>query len=153
WLSSEKRPLLWIDSAAKIREQLPNSKFLLCGVGSMQPEIEARIVRLGLTDNVRLLGARNDIQTIFMAADLVMQSSLQEGTPNTLIEAQAMGIPVVTTPAFGAAEAVAHGTTGIVVRDESAMGIAKAALTLLSDPMISATVRDIGPKFIEGRFG
>ena len=152
-LSSEKRPLLWIDAAARIRQRIPNCIFLLCGIGPMRSEIEARAAQHGLTSHLRLLGSRTDIATIFSAADLVMQSSLQEGTPNSLIEAQAMGIPVVTTSAFGAAEAVQDGVTGLVVRQETASGMAAAAASILNDTSFVARARVEGPRFVDVRFG
>ena len=152
-LSSEKRPLLWIDAAARIRQRIPNCIFLLCGIGPMRSEIEARAAQHGLTPHLRLLGSRTDIATIFSAADLVMQSSLQEGTPNSLIEAQAMGIPVVTTSAFGAAEAVQDGVTGLVVRQETASGMAAAAASILNDTSFVARARVEGPRFVDVRFG
>jgi glycosyltransferase involved in cell wall biosynthesis len=152
-LSDEKQPTLWLDTAARVKAQLPDAIFLHCGIGPLQPEVEARARRLGLTDSLKLLGARKDIQTIFAAADLVLHTSLLEGTPNTLIEAQAMGIPVVTTPARGAAEAVEHGVTGLVVRNETASALAGAVVDILSDPAAVARAREAGPSFVKARFG
>src|SRR5215472_4559621 len=152
-LSGEKRPLLWIDAAAQIKELMPDCHFLLCGVGPMQRKVEARAARHDLTSHLTLLGTRSDIATIFSASDLVMQSSLQEGTPNVLLEAQAMGVPVVTLPAFGAAEAVENGVTGLVVHDETASGLAQAAVSILRDAGFPARVRKEGPRFVEERFG
>ena len=152
-LSGEKRPLLWIDAAARIKERIPDCHFVLCGVGPLQREVEARAARHGLASHLRLLGTRRDIATIFSAADLVMQTSLQEGTPNVLLEAQAMGVPVVTPPAFGAAEAVQDGVTGLVVRNETASELAQAAFSILSDASFAARVREEGPRFVEERFG
>jgi glycosyltransferase involved in cell wall biosynthesis/SAM-dependent methyltransferase len=152
-LSSEKRPLLWVDAAAVIRKRLPDTIFLLCGTGNMDAEVQARIRQRGLEKHVTLLGTRSDIQTIFAAANVVVQTSLQEGTPNTLIEAQAMGIPVVTTPAFGAAEAVRDSVTGYVVRKETAEAIGAAVITVLTDQTFGHDAREAGPRFIEERFG
>jgi glycosyltransferase involved in cell wall biosynthesis/SAM-dependent methyltransferase len=152
-LSAEKRPMLWIATAAKIKARMPNAVFLLCGIGPMDAEVRSAAASLGLGDSIQYLGVRNDIQTIFAASDLVLQTSLQEGTPNTLIEAQAMGIPVVTTAAFGAAEAVEHGVTGLVVRDETATSLADAVASILGDTRLRASAREAGPKFIEARFG
>lgn len=64
-----------------------------------------------------------------------------------------MGIPVVTTAAFGAVEAVEHDLTGLVVRNETAGGLADAALSILEDPHFAASARTAGPQFIEARFG
>lgn len=152
-LSSEKRPLLWLEAAAKIKARVSDVVFLLCGIGPMDAQVRARATALGLDSCVRYLGVRDDIQTVFSAADLVLQTALQEGTPNTLIEAQAMGIPVVTTAAFGAAEAVHDRVTGLVVRDETAAGLAKAAVSILTDHGFAKSTREAGPKFVETRFG
>ncbi len=152
-LSREKRPLLWIDTAARIRARFPDAIFLLCGTGNMKADVEARAQKLSFDDSLRMLGARSDIQTIFAAADIVMQTSLWEGTPNTLIEAQAMGVPVVTTTAFGAVEAVEHGVTGIVVPRARAANLAAAAIAVLADAAFAMQARDAGPRFIERRFG
>ena len=152
-LSAEKRPLLWLDTAAKIKARVSNVLFLLCGIGNMEAEVRSKAAALGLDDRIQCLGVRNDIQTIFAAADLILQTALQEGTPNTLIEAQAMGIPVVTTAAFGAVEAVEHGVTGLIVRNETAAGLADAAVSILEDLRFGPFAREAGPKFIEARFG
>lgn len=152
-LSSEKRPLLWVDSAAQILRKVPNAHFLLCGIGAMSAEVAERVRALGLSDRLRMLGARADIQTVFAAADVVLQASLQEGTPNVLIEAQAHGLPVVTTSAFGAAEAVEDGVTGCVVRDETAAGLAQATVRVLDDRVFRCAVRAAGPRFVESHFG
>lgn len=152
-LSPEKRPLLWIDAAAEIRAVRRDAIFLVCGVG---PELEAmqrRARRRGIADAVQFLGARKDILAIYSAADLVLQTSAQEGTPNVLIEAQACGIPVVTTPAFGAAEAVHDGVTGFVVNARTARPIAQAALRVLDDQAFAARARSAGRPFVEARFG
>jgi glycosyltransferase involved in cell wall biosynthesis/2-polyprenyl-3-methyl-5-hydroxy-6-metoxy-1,4-benzoquinol methylase len=152
-LSAEKRPLLWIQTAAKIEARLSNVIFLLCGIGPMEAQVRSKVAALGLESCIRFLGVRKDIHTVFSSADLVLQTSLQEGTPNTLIEAQAMGIPVVTTAAFGAAETVDHGVTGLVVRDDTSTGLADAAVSILTDPAFGRSAQVAGPKFIEARFG
>ena len=152
-LSDEKRPILWVETAAEIADRYPGISFLLCGIGPAEQAVRERANTLGLSDRLQFLGARSDIQLIFAASDVVLQTSLQEGTPNTLIEAQAMGIPVVSTPAYGAAEAIEHGVTGIVVRDETATGLAQAVHKILSDKSFSENARVAGPKFINKLFG
>jgi glycosyltransferase involved in cell wall biosynthesis len=152
-LSAEKRPLLWLEAAAMIRQALPSTTFLLCGAGNMEEQVKARAVALGFGDSLRLLGARSDIFAVFSASDLVMQASLQEGTPNTLIEAQAMGLPVVTTRAFGAAEAVVDGKTGTVVRRDTPKTLADAAISILNDADLRTRALEDGPHWIEERFG
>ena len=64
--------------------------------------------------------------------DLFLLTSRLEGLPNALIEAQAMGIPVVTTSGGGSAEALAPGLTGVVVSDDSPAGVARTCLGVLA---------------------
>lgn len=151
--SSEKRPLLWIDAAGRIKAAKPDTIFLLCGVGPLVEAARARAVEVGLGDSIRFLGSRGDIAKILGASDVVMQTSLQEGTPNVLIEAQASGIPVVTPPAFGAAEAVETGVTGHVVHPCSAATLAQSVLSILDDAAFRLRAATAGPRFIEHRFG
>jgi glycosyltransferase involved in cell wall biosynthesis len=152
-LSAEKRPLLWIDAAARIKCQHPDAVFLLCGVGGLAEAIEARAKANGLDSSLRMLGERSDIAAIFAATDVVMHTSIQEGTPNTLIEAQGMGVPVVTTPAFGAAEAVEDGITGLIVHDSSAAALAGAVISILERADFRVAVSNAGPAWVRRRFG
>jgi hypothetical protein len=126
--------------------------FLLCGVGAMEEQVRLHAAEKGLDGRIEFLGARSDVRTILAASDLVLQTSLQEGTPNVLLEAQACGIPVVTTPAFGAAEAVEDGISGRVVAG-SAAALADAAVSILRDGSARIRARAVGPAFIEARFG
>jgi glycosyltransferase involved in cell wall biosynthesis len=151
-LSPEKQPLVWIDTAGFILQQCPDALFLLCGIGAMEEQVRRHAAAKGLDGRIQFLGARSDIRVILAASDLVLQTSLQEGTPNVLLEAQACGIPVVTTAAFGAAEAVEDGISGRVVTGSPA-ALAEAAVSILHDESARARTRTAGPRFIEGRFG
>jgi glycosyltransferase involved in cell wall biosynthesis len=151
-LSPEKQPLLWIDTAELILRQCADAVFLLCGIGPLEEQVRRRAAARGLEGRIRFLGARSDICTVLAASDLVLQTSLQEGTPNVLLEAQACGIPVVTTPAFGAAEAIEDGVSGRVVAG-SAPVLAEVAVSMLRDDSARARARTVGPRFIEARFG
>jgi hypothetical protein len=152
-LAPEKRPLLWVRVAQLVLNNRRNVTFVLCGTGSMQADVERYVSAHGLASRVRLLGVRSDAESILGSADLVMMASKHEGTPNVLIEAQAMGVPVVTTPAFGAAEAVDHGRTGKIVWQASPSALAQATLDLLEDEEFRRAVRNRGPELVEKRFG
>jgi glycosyltransferase involved in cell wall biosynthesis len=152
-LSPEKRPLLWIEAAAEVLKRQPSAQFLLFGDGPMRSRVELVAHRRGIADRVRICGITNDIRFAFAAADVVMLTSLQEGTPNVLIEAQAMGIPVITTPAFGAAEAVEDHGTGRVINTGSAAKIAAAVLDVVTNPGLRARMSSRGPRWIDEQFG
>jgi glycosyltransferase involved in cell wall biosynthesis len=87
------------------------------------------------------------------ACNLVLLTSVGEGTPNVLLEAQSLGLPVVTTDAGGAPEAVLDGITGYVVRKGGPDKIAEAVLRVMQDAEFCTAVRRHGPAFIEERYG
>jgi glycosyltransferase involved in cell wall biosynthesis/2-polyprenyl-3-methyl-5-hydroxy-6-metoxy-1,4-benzoquinol methylase len=152
-LSPEKRPLLWLKTAAALVRRVPNVEFLLLGTGPMQMQAQMYAYKLGIGDRVRFAGVAKDIRFAFAAADAVLLTSLQEGTPNVLIEAQAMGVPVVTTTAFGAAETVANGATGLVVPQASPSALADALGSILNTPEIAQRFSVAGPNWTAKRFG
>jgi glycosyltransferase involved in cell wall biosynthesis len=85
-------------------------------------------------------------------ADLFLLTSRVEGLPNTLIEAQAVGVPVVTTPAGGSAETLDPGRTGLVSPDYSILGIADTCMKLLDDDRLRARMAKAAPEFVRQHF-
>ena len=80
-------------------------------------EVERQIDELGLADRVRLIKPISDLGLVYAAFDVVLLTSMVEGLPNMLIEAQAAGCPVVTTDVGGTREAIFEGVTGILVKE------------------------------------
>jgi len=83
---------LLVSFALALRED-SNMILLLVGEGNLRGKLEIQVQTLGLGDNVRFLGQRNDVPDILQAADLFVLPSLFEGQPGTAIEAQAAGLP------------------------------------------------------------
>ena len=83
---------------------------------------------------VKQVGYRNDIKAIFAVSDIVVHPTCyMEGIPRVLIEAAAMGKPVVTTMAPGVAEVVEHGVNGVCIPPGDEMALAAAIESLLAD--------------------
>jgi glycosyltransferase involved in cell wall biosynthesis len=110
-----KRPLLWIDCAAAILAKCPDAHFVMVGKGPLLEAAMAHARALGLEDRITFTGATPDVGFWFSQMDVLLLLSRYEGLPNVLIEAQMCGVPVVTTPSGGSAEALAAGTTGSVL--------------------------------------
>jgi glycosyltransferase involved in cell wall biosynthesis len=91
-----------------------NAKLALVGTGPEQEKIAAEIRLRKLESVVKLVGLRHDIPQILAAADLFLLTSVSEGIPLTVIEAMAIGLPVVATAVGGVAEVVEDGVTGIL---------------------------------------
>lgn len=112
----------------------PRARFLLVGSGPLLPAVRAQIEILGLAGRVTVLGHRPDAERLYAALDLFVLSSLWEGLPYAVLEAQASGLPVVASDIPGCRELIADGVTGRLVelRDEEA--IAGSILDLLAAP-------------------
>jgi glycosyltransferase involved in cell wall biosynthesis len=151
--SPEKRPLLWLDTAAAILARRTDVIFALYGAGPMRAEIGGRIAALGLEQRVILPGLTGNPLAALGAMDVFLLTSEAEGTPNTVIEAQWAGRPIVACTAGGVAEAFLPGETGILVPRGDPEAIADAVLRLAADPAWRERIRSTGPDFVASRFG
>lgn len=110
--AKDKRPKLWIRFAQHHLAMHPQSRFILVGGGDMLSESIELAEELGISHRVLFVGASKDVGYWMNKIDVLVLLSRYEGLPNVLIEAQMMGIPVVTTPAGGATECFLDGLTG-----------------------------------------
>jgi glycosyltransferase involved in cell wall biosynthesis len=148
-----KRPRLWIEAAAVIAARAPDVVFVLAGDKFDGDDITAAIVKHGLQDRVHRLGVRTDVPSWLDLMDVLLLTSEVEGTPVVLLEAQALGRPVVATAAGGAAESFLPGETGVLLPAHSTPEqIADGVLRVLDDPGFAARARERGPPFVRQRF-
>jgi glycosyltransferase involved in cell wall biosynthesis len=150
--TEEKRPMLWLETAAEVHRQNAEVRFLVVGDGPMRQEFVDGIARLGLSGAVALAGYQKEVATAIAAMDIYLLTSRAEGLPNVLIEAQALGVPVVATRVGGAPETFADGLTGFAVQEGSAPALAKVILRLLESSALLETARTEAPRFVRERF-
>jgi glycosyltransferase involved in cell wall biosynthesis len=151
--NAEKRPLLWLDCAAAIAAQRPDTSFVIYGDGQLQKSMLDHARKLGIADRLHMPGITSDMVTALSLMDVLLLTSFGEGTPNVALEAQWLGTPVVATDAGGVAESVQPGETGIVCRSPDAEALAGTVVELLNDPEFREQAKQAGPAFIEKRFG
>jgi glycosyltransferase involved in cell wall biosynthesis len=120
-------------AAALVSEQAPITRFLVVGQGPLEHELERLHERLGLGDRVQLLGQRDDVPRVLAASDVFALSSRYEGLPVALMEALALGVPVVATRVGGIPEVVTDGVEGRLVPAEQHALLAGALVELLTD--------------------
>ncbi len=149
---AEKDPKLWVDMAKCVGAHRPDVHFVIFGVGPMRKTIEAIAREYGLSERMHLPGTIEEASTAFGLFDIFVLTSRHEGTPNVLIEASVLGVPVVTTEAGGAAETIMSGETGLVAERDPAK-LAAMVLSILADRSWSSRTRVRGPAFIKERFG
>lgn len=113
-LSEEKEPLTFVKVCHELMLKVPRAKFVLLGEGPLRVDIEAAIDRLGLQENFCLMGRRLDVPAFLALANVLLVTSRYEGTPNVVMEAQVIGLPVVGTRAGAIPDLVEDGYTGFL---------------------------------------
>jgi len=122
-----------LDAALEVVERLPQVRFVAVGQGPLEAEIRALHARLGLGDRLLLLGHRPDAVRVMAACDVFVLASLYEGLGVAVMEALALGLPVVATAVGGVPEVVEHGREGLLVPPGRPRELAAALVTLLTD--------------------
>jgi len=103
------------------------------GDGELRPRLEQQAHALGLDECTHFLGWQRELEPIYADLDLAVLSSLNEGTPLSLIEAMAAGLPVVATHVGGIPDLVTDGKTGLLVPPKDPIAMSRAMDTLLGD--------------------
>jgi glycosyltransferase involved in cell wall biosynthesis len=135
-LFPEKDHHTFLQAARLVADVRADVHFLIVGDGALQDAIQREIKELRLDGHVHLLGNRKDVLAVIRLMDVHVLTSVSEGFPNVLLEAAAVGTPVVTTAAGGAAEVVEEGVSGYVVPCGDSDALAKRVLALLDDPAL-----------------
>jgi glycosyltransferase involved in cell wall biosynthesis len=147
-----KRPRLWVEAAAIIARRAPDVVFVVVGADHRQT-FPALVTQEELRGRFHRPGVRQDVPTWLDLMDVVLLTSLNEGTPNVLIEAQALGRPVVATAVASTAETFLPGQTGILLpANPTPDAIADAVLRVLGDPGFANRAGELAPPFIRQRF-
>jgi glycosyltransferase involved in cell wall biosynthesis len=149
-MTEEKRPLVFAEVARAVCAARGEVSFALAGEGPLRDEVAAIAAPLGA--RFTLLGARRDAAAVLAAADLVLLASRAEGTPNVLLEAQMLGVPVVATRVGGVIDAVDDGRTGILCEPDDVDGLREAVLRVLGDDALRARLGAAGPAWIARHF-
>jgi len=152
-LAREKQPLLWVETAALVRQQIPEAYFILFGQGPMQKDVEAMSRSRKIADRLVLAGVTDQILSGMSMMDIFMLTSFGEGLPNVVLEAQWVGTPVVATEAGGTGEAVDRGVTGWIVEQPTANALAAQICRLYDAHQTRFSVREAGPAFVRSHFG
>jgi glycosyltransferase involved in cell wall biosynthesis len=146
------------DQATILKAFQPVSKtfqdvdLLMVGDGELRNELVQLAKNLGLEDRVHFLGIRKDVPSILRAAKVFVLTSKSEGAPLTLLEAMAMGLPVVVTAVGGMPEIVRDGIDGLLAPREDANAIASALIRLLKNPTAASVMGASGAQRILEHF-
>ncbi len=133
-LEREKDIASLVSAMGIVQKTVPEVRCLVAGAGSEKAALEEQIERLNLSERVTLLGFRADATALMAAADVFVLPSLAEPFGLVLLEAMALGRPVVATQAGGPLEIVVDGETGFLVPPSSPEALANAMERLIAGP-------------------
>ncbi len=157
----EKKGYIYSINAMK-ELSLKNRKFLytIIGEGPLKKELIRLVDDLGLDRYVKFAGIVNQSELleyykrshIFLLPSTIAVSGEEEGTPTVLLEAQAMGLPVVSTCHSGIPEIVVHGKSGYLIQERDIEGISKYLNILIDDPDLRKKMGQYGRNFVKKNY-
>ena len=121
----------------------------LVGDGPLRTGLEALAAELGIADRCRFIGYTDDVAPFYAACDVIALSSANEGTPVTIIEALAAGVPVVSTDVGGVRDVVADGRSGLLVPAGDVTALGAAIERLARDPELRRTLGSSGREVVD----
>ena len=149
-ITSIKRPDRFLDVVAKVKADGAEVKFIVAGAGEQLQYCQERVTNEDLP--VTFLGWREDIEVVLAAADFVILTSDNEGTPLSLIQAGMVGIPVVATNVGSTNEIVLNGKTGLLT-DLSVDQLAITVTKLAENSDLRAQMGAAGQEYTLARYG
>jgi glycosyltransferase involved in cell wall biosynthesis len=151
-LSKQKGLGYLLDAAHEVIKREPRARFVLAGDGPMREELQQKASSLGLGERFVFLGYRCDMHRVISALDVYVLSSLWEGLPLALLEAMAMGKPIVATRVGGNPEIVQDGVNGFIVPSRDAKALADALYKTCCDDAFRAACRSRNRERFETQF-
>ncbi len=139
----------FVRAAALVAARRSDVDFVLIGGGELEAEVLGQIDAMGLASRTHALGWRRDLENIYPDLDVVALSSVNEGTPVTLIEAMSAGCAVAATEVGGVADVLDHGRLGELAEAGDARSLADAIERALRPTERATTHRSL----IAERFG
>lgn len=124
--------------AAQISNKMPNVKFVIVGDGYGDEMVKAkeRVAELGIEHSFFFTGHRTDLLEVYTSFDVFLMTSLTEGLPNTVLEAMALEVPVVSTEVAGVPELVINNETGFLSPIRDVNSLSEHVMSLLLDPVL-----------------
>jgi glycosyltransferase involved in cell wall biosynthesis len=133
-LAWEKGVDLFLEAAAEVLVEIPETTFKVVGDGPERAKLERLIDGLNIRESVNLLGRREDMTSVYASLDVMVSSSRKEGMPMAVLEGMASGLALVATAVGEVPTVVEDGRTGILVPPGDAGQLSAAIIELLHNP-------------------
>jgi len=150
--SNEKGQAYLIEAARSAIRKNDRLHFILFGDGLDLDMMRRKVDEAGISDHVLCPGFEANLACCLKSADILINPSLSEGLPNIVLEAMALGVPVVATAVGGVPELVTHDESGLLVAPRDSAGLADAILGLAGDPTKRAALAQRGLEVVTRSF-
>jgi glycosyltransferase involved in cell wall biosynthesis len=139
-----------IRALAAVREALPAVQLKIAGIGPLAGELERLVEELGLSDRVVFLGRleRHQVVELYHNAHAMLNPSRVDNMPNSVLEALACGVPVISTNVGGVPYIVEDARTALLVPPDDVQGMAQAIRRLCTDDALRAQLRENGRRAV-----
>jgi glycosyltransferase involved in cell wall biosynthesis len=144
-----------VEALIRLLSDLPDTRLVIVGDGSLRAEHEALAVQCGVADRVLITGyvTPADVHAYLTQADAFVLNSTYEGLPHVVLEAMAASTPVIATDVGGTSEVVLHDRTGLLIPPNDPAALRAAVVRLWSDPALgerlaAAAAVDLADRFI-----
>lgn len=151
-LYSVKGHTYLLRACAVVARVFPDFVLLVAGRGDQLGALEEEARSLGILGNIRFLGFRDDVPCLLQAMDVFVLPSVSEGLPLSILEAMALGKPVVASNVGGIPEVVKDGITGYLVPPKDPEPLAEKILLLLHHPQVAVYLGQSGRKRVHEAF-
>lgn len=141
-----------IDSIPYVNEEFKNIKLLIIGEGSIVARLHEQAKEKKVYDSIIFTGRRRDIPDILSCIDVFVMPSIAEGLPNALLEAMAMGKPIVATEVGGIPEVMKNGVNGLLVPPRDPSALATAMKGLIGNDRLAAQMGDAARDLVLDKF-
>jgi glycosyltransferase involved in cell wall biosynthesis len=130
----------------------PKVRFFIIGRGELMSELQALATSLRINRALTFTGFRNDVGAFYNIADLFVMSSVQEGLGTAILDALALGKPVVAANSGGIPEIIKDGETGCLVAAGDPQALAKGIIQMLTNVDQASAMARRGQDYVKAKF-
>jgi glycosyltransferase involved in cell wall biosynthesis len=151
-LETIKGHIYFLGAAQRVLAVRPNTEFLVAGVGPEEENLRRLARELGIHHNVTFVSSLYDFTAALAAIDLFCLPSLRQGLGTIMLEAMALGRPVIASGVGGVYSVIQENQTGLVVPPSDSGRLAERILELLADPARARAIGEAGRRLVLEEF-
>ncbi len=151
-LVKEKNQETLLRAFALVQQKIPEAHLHMVGDGYLREYLQSLTDELGLSQHVTFHGASNNVKELLQGARIFALSSIDEGTPNAILEAMACGLPIVSTKVDGIAAMLVHAEHGYLVDVYQHETMANYILKILETPQLAEKLGAQATKYVQENY-